>query len=120
MVRDNKFLIGYILDNRDIPRYIPDHKAIHPKPAFYIATVNSIPYIANQLRWINFLAFTGRSATVKLYGEIVCAMGFGHTRLLSNRKCFPVNYNLVLQPPNFSTLKDLQYMVSITGFNYEG
>ena len=26
-----------------------------------------------------------------------CGIGFGHTRLLSKRGCFPVNYSLVLQ-----------------------
>ena len=41
--------------------------------------------------------------------EIACAIGLGHARLLSNCKYFPVNYSLVLQLQNFSTLNDLQY-----------
>ena len=57
------------------------------------------------------MVFADRLVTAKLSNEIACAIGFGHTRLPSNRECFSVNYSLFLQPQNVSTSNDLQYMV---------
>ena len=59
------------------------------------------------------MAFTNQLVTEKLYSEIACAIDFGHTSLPSNCKCFSVNYGLALQPQNFSTSNNLQYMVSL-------
>ena len=61
----------------------------------------------NSIHFLNFLhtvycksfkveklcGFMDRSVTVKLSSEIACAIGFGHTRLLSNHKCFPANFS---------------------------
>ena len=68
-----------------------------------------IPYTANRSRWKSFAVFMDQSV-LQFSSEIACAVGFGNARPPSNR--FPANYNLVLQPQNFSTSNNLQYMVS--------
>ena len=59
-----------------------------------------------------FRGFRGSIGNHEIFSsEIDCAIGLGHARLPSNHECFPANYSLVLQPWNFSTASDLQYMV---------
>ena len=45
-----------------------------------------------------FCSFHGSISTTNFFSQIACAVGLGHARLPSNHKCFPANYNLVLQP----------------------
>ena len=76
---------------------------------YYLLLV--LPYIANCSRWKSFAVFADRSVLQNFSSEIACAVGLGDARLLSNHESFPANYNLVLQPRNFSTSNNLQYTV---------
>ena len=59
--------------------------------------------------WKSFVVFVDQLVPQNFSSEIACAVALGHERLLSNRKNFLMNYNLVLQLQNFSTWNDLQY-----------
>ena len=57
-----------------------------------------------------FHGFLGSISNHNTFPWNSCAIiGFDNTKLLFNCKCFPANYNLVLQTWNFSTLNYLQY-----------
>ena len=64
------------------------------------------------------MVFVDRSINnQKLFREIVCAIGLGHTKLPSNLDCFAGNYSLSsLQSRNFYTSNDLQYTVHNTAY----
>ena len=55
-----------------------------------------IPHIANRSRWNSFAVFTDQSTPRNFSSKIACAISFGHARLPSNGKSFPVNESLVL------------------------
>ena len=63
----------------------------------HTAGLLQLPYIVNHSRWKSF-SFNRLIGNCKTFSKIACAIGFGHTRLPSNLKCFPANYSLVLQP----------------------
>ena len=62
-----------------------------------------------------FGGFADRSVKQNFSSEIVCVIGFDHTRLLSNHEYFPANYSLVLHTMKLFHLERFAiYGISLT------